>query len=509
MTSPILEMRAISKSYGEVRANRSVDLDVPAGSIVGLLGENGSGKSTLMKVLFGMTAPDSGSVVFKGREFAARSPAEALAAGIAMIHQHFMLVDAMTVAENVMLGWAPAGRWLKRSIVDARVREASRAYGLSIEPDQIVGSLPLGMKQRVEIVKAVLRGADLLILDEPSSILSPPEVSGLMQVLRRLRADGRSVVFITHKLGEALEICDRIVVLRDGEVSGRVEASAASRASLVRMMVGRDIAPVATPSGTGTGEVRLRVEDLRAADTTGVIRLKGASLELRAGEVLALAGVDGNGQTELANSIAGLGSMLAGRISLDGQDISDWSALRRLRAGIAYIPADRLGTSLVPAMTVADNLALRDFSRPPLSRGWRLDRSLLRAHAAERMQRFAVKAAGSDAPVSSLSGGNQQKLVLAREIGREPRVLIALQPTWGLDPGATRFVIDELLALRARGAAILYISSELEEVMTVGDRIGVIFDGRIGGVFERAHADIGRVGALMASATSDARAAAA
>jgi simple sugar transport system ATP-binding protein len=361
------------------------------------------------------------------------------------------------------------------------------------------------MKHRVEIVKAVIRGADLLILDEPTSILSPPEVVGLLQVLRRLRADGRSVIFITHKLGEALEICDHIVVLRDGEVTGRVPAAHATRDSLVRMMVGRDIEPVASPTGNNNGAVRLRIEGLRAADAAGVERLKGASLELRAGEVLALAGVDGNGQTELANAIAGLGSVLGGRILLDDEDISAWSALKRLNAGIAYIPADRQGTSLVPAMTLADNLALRDFARPPLSRGWRLDRNRMRQHALERIERFAVKATGPDAPATSLSGGNQQKIVLAREIGRAPRVLIALQPTWGLDPGATRFVIDEILALRERGASILYISSELEEVMALGDRIGVIFDGKIGGVFEHGQADISRIGTLMASGATDAQ----
>lgn len=505
---PLLEMRGISKAYGEVRANRSIDLDVAAGAIVGLLGENGSGKSTLMKVLFGMTPPDSGGVVFKGRELAVRSPAEALAAGIGMIHQHFTLVDAMTVAENVMLGWQPAGTWLKREAIAARVREASRAYGLSVEPDQVVGELPLGMKQRVEIVKAILRGAELLILDEPTSILSPPEVSGLLQVLRRLRSEGRSVIFITHKLAEALEICDRIVVLRDGEVTGSVAAGTATRASLVRMMVGRDIDAAGTRSGQGGGAVRLQMEALRAADVAGVVRLKEATLELREGEVLALAGVDGNGQTELADAIAGHGTLLGGRILLDGKDISAMGPLERLRAGIAYIPADRQGTSLVPAMSVEDNLALRDFSRAPLARGWRLDRAAIRHNALERMRRFGVKAAGPDAPVRSLSGGNQQKIVLAREIGREPRVLVAVQPTWGLDPGATRFVIDEILALRERGAAILYISSELEEVMELGDRVGVIFDGRIGGVFGRAEADIGRIGALMAGAAGTQRLAA-
>jgi simple sugar transport system ATP-binding protein len=505
MTRLLLEMRGISKSYGDVRANRGIDLDVPYGAIVGLLGENGSGKSTLMKILFGMTPPDAGGIVFKGREFTPLRPAEALRAGIGMIHQHFTLVDAMTVAENVMLGWEPAGRWLRRSEVAARIRQASAAYGLSVEPDQVVGSLPLGMKQRVEIVKAILRGAELLILDEPTSILSPPEVAGLLEVLRRLRGEGRSVIFITHKLAEVLDVCDRIVVLRDGTVTGSVAAAEASREVLVRMMVGRELSS-SPPERPAAAErpVRVRVESLHAADAAGAARLNGATLELRAGEVLALAGVDGNGQTELANAIAGLGTILAGRVLLDGKDVARASPLARLRAGIAYIPADRQGTSLVQTMTVADNLALRDFSRPPLCSGARLDHAAIRSNALERTRRFGVKAAGPDAPVRALSGGNQQKLVLAREIGREPRVLVALQPTWGLDPGATRFVIDEILALRDRGAAILYISAELDEVMEVGDRIGVIFGGRIVGVFPRREAERQRIGTLMAGSVPEA-----
>lgn len=498
MSQPLLQMRGICKSYGEVSANRSIDLDVYPGSIVGLLGENGSGKSTLMKVLFGVTTADAGGIVFKGRELEARSPAEALAAGIAMIHQHFTLVDAMTVAENVMLGWERAGRWLRHAEVAQQVRDASRAYGLSVEPNQRVGALALGAKQRVEIVKAILRGADLLILDEPTSILALPEVTALLQVLRRLRAEGRSVIFITHKLAEALAVCDQIVVLRDGRVTGRVQAGEATRESLVHMMVGRAPAEPRARATRDAGAARLSVQSLSAADSSGVSRLKDATFDLRAGEILALAGVDGNGQTELAQAIAGLGIACKGRLVLDGNDITYTNALERVQAGIAYVPADRQNASLVQSMSVADNLLLRDFARRPFSSRWHLDRAAMRQKAEQGIRLFGIKTNAMETPVKSLSGGNQQKVVVAREIGREPRVLIALQPTWGLDPEAARFVIDQILGLRDRGAAVLYISSELEEVMHVGDRVAVIFDGRIGAIFERAQADVAHVGALMA-----------
>ncbi|RZJ26361.1 MAG: ABC transporter ATP-binding protein [Haliea sp.] len=501
----LLEMRGISKSYGSVRANRRINFTVQPGQIVGLLGENGSGKSTLMKVLFGMVRPDEGAIVYRGRELDAGSPKAALQAGIAMIHQHFTLVEAMTVSENLMLGWsAQGGAWLDHAAMADKVRDAAQRYGLDIDPAARVERLALGEKQRIEILKAILRGAGLLILDEPTSILSPPEIARLLAFLERFRAEGHSVVFITHKLGEVLAVADDIVVLRDGEVVGTTPAAGATRASLARMMVGRELAAPAERRAAVTGPVRLKVESLAARDHTGAERLKDASFELRAGEVLAIAGIDGNGQGELANTLAGLNAPLRGRIFLDGVDISAGGAAARLEAGIAYIPADRSGTSLVQGMSIEDNLMLRDISRRPYSVAGRIDRAATGRASLERMRDFDVRAASPAAAARTLSGGNQQKVALARELSRQPRVVIAFQPTWGLDPGATRFVMESLLKLRDQGAAVLYISSELEEVLAVGDRMAVLSDGRIVLLVDRSEADIERIGLAMAGAYQEA-----
>jgi ABC-type uncharacterized transport system ATPase subunit len=499
----LLEMRGISKAYGSVQANAGIDLTVQAGSIVGLLGENGSGKSTLMKILFGMVRPDYGAIVFRDAELPLGSPREALRAGIGMIHQHFTLVNAMTVADNVMLALGDSRFWLDRKGVAARIRRLSQSYGLGLDPDSVIENLPLGMRQRVEIVKALMREAHLLVLDEPTSILSPPEIEGLIGVMRRLKADGRAIIFITHKLGEVLAVCDEVVVLRDGKVSGQTPVAGATREGLAHMMVGRTLAEPPQRVERAPGPERLVARGLSASDAFGLRRLQDASFSLRGGEILALAGIDGNGQAELCDTLAGLTSALTGTVTFDGQDVTVWSSNARLKAGLAYIPADRAGTSLVQGMSIADNLALRDVAHPPFSRfGW-LDPAGARQLVDARTKEFGVRMAASDAAISTLSGGNQQKVVLTREIGREPGVLIAFQPTWGLDPGATRFVIDTILALRDRGAAILYISSELDEVLAIGDRVGVIAEGRIVGITERADVDVVRLGLLMAGSAQD------
>jgi ABC-type uncharacterized transport system ATPase subunit len=498
----LLQMRGICKAYGSVQANRDIDLDVRAGQIVGLLGENGSGKSTLMKVLFGMVRPDAGGIVFDGRELSAGSPRAALEAGIAMIHQHFMLVDAMSVTENVMLGQAQGGWRLDRGGTARAIVEAGRRYGLPVDPAATVESLALGERQRVEILKAILRGARLLILDEPTSILSPPEIEALLAFLERFRADGNAVVFITHKLREVLQVADEIVVLRDGAHAGRTSAAAATPESLARMMVGRETPPPIARTQAPRGPLRLRAAGLAACDANGTRRLEDASLELHAGEVLALAGIDGNGQAELCDVLAGLMPPLAGRIELDGADVTALGSEARVTAGIAYIPADRAATSLVQAMSIEDNLMLRDVRRAPFSRRGLLDRAAGQRLAVERFREFDVRAASSAAPARTLSGGNQQKVVLARELGRDPRVVIAFQPTWGLDPGSTRFVIERVLQLRNAGAAVLYLSSELDEVLAVGDRIGVISGGRIVEVVDRADVDLKRLGLALAGGSA-------
>ena len=492
MTASLLEMRGIVRCFGAVRANDGIDLDVKRGEILGLLGENGSGKSTLMKVLFGMLPPDAGSIAFKGRELSGHRPAEAMAAGLAMIHQHFMLVEAMSVVDNVMLGWAEAGRVLRRAAMAARVRDASARFGLDLDPDARVAELPLGRRQRIEILKAILRDADLLILDEPTSNLAPAEVAGLLGILRRLRAEGKGIVFITHKLPEVLEVCDEVAVLRAGRLEGRAPVAGVSRAALAEMMVGRDTTAPHAPDATPAGAVRLSVRGLRAPGLAGI------DLDLRAGEILGVAGVDGNGQLELADTLAGLRRATAGAIALDGTDIMRASVARRVTAGLAYIPADRARTSLVRRMTVAENFALRDSGRPPYGNGFWLRPAARTAHARDLMAAHDVRAAGPFAPVARLSGGNQQKIVVARELDRAPAVLMAHQATWGLDPGATRFVLDRVVALRNGGAAVLYISSELEEVLAISDRIAVLSGGRFAGVVARADADVPTIGLWMA-----------
>ncbi len=490
--SALLEMRGIVRCFGAVRANDGIDLEVQSGEILGLLGENGSGKSTLMKVLFGMTAPDAGEIIFRGRSLSGHRPADAMAAGIAMIHQHFMLIEAMTVVENVMLGWPDAGRILKRADIAARVREASQRFGLDLDPDAVVANLPLGRRQRVEILKATLREAELLILDEPTSNLAPTEVADLLSVLRRLRAEGKGIVFISHKLPEVLEVCDRVVVLRSGRVSGRAAIQDVTKAQLAEMMVGRDVTAPHVRLAQARRDVRLAVASL------GGTGLGSVSFDVRGGEILGVAGVDGNGQIELAETLAGLRRPRAGSIALDGRDITDASVAARVGAGMAYMPADRSSTALVRSLSIGENLMLRDSRRAPYARGLFLAPGALARKARELMREYDIRAPGPQTAAARLSGGNQQKIVVARELDRKPAVLIAHQAAWGLDPGATRFVLERILALRYEGGAIVYFSSELEEVLEISDRIAVMANGGFAGVTARADADLKRIGLWMA-----------
>ena len=489
--APILAMRGIFRSFGAVRANDGVDLELDSGEILGLLGENGSGKSTLMKVLFGLIAADAGSIVLQGTALVRHRPADAMARGVAMIHQHFMLVDAMTVVENVMLGWPEAGRILRRSEMARQVREESLRYGLGLDPDALVADLALGRRQRVEILKAVMRDARLLILDEPTSNLAPSEVSELLSILRRLRAEGKGIVFITHKLPEVLEVCDRVVVLRLGRVSGSARVGDVTRAELATMMVGRDVTIPHGPRTAPRGAIRLSVDRLAGR---GVGPL---SFDVRAGEVLGVAGVDGNGQLELVETLAGLRPAIDGSLRVDGRELARASVAKRVGAGLAYMPADRGQTALVKSMSVAENLMLRDSRRPPFASGVFLSSAGLGRKANALMRAYDIRAPSAGTRAARLSGGNQQKIVVARELDRKPAALIAHQPAWGLDPGATRFVIEQTLALRNAGAAILYISSELEEVLDVSDRVAVMADGQFVGIVPRDQVDLAQIGLWM------------
>ena len=419
-----------------------------------------------------------------------------MAAGIAMIHQHFMLIEAMTVVENVMLGWSQAGWVLKRAEVAARVRETSRRFGLDLDPDVVIREMPLGRRQRVEILKALLRDAELLILDEPTSNLAPSEVAELLTILRRLRAEGKGIVFISHKLPEVLEVCDRVVVLRAGRVTGRAPIGSVTRAQLAEMMVGRDVATLPVQRSMNKGEIRLAVENLRGPG------LGPLSFEVRGGEVLGVAGVDGNGQIELVETLAGLRHANGGSIAFDGRDVTRASVTSRTRSGMAYMPADRAATALVKSLPIRENLMLRDSNRPPYASGWFLSPAGSDRKARDLMREYDVRAPGPQTLAARLSGGNQQKIVVARELDRRPAVLIAHQAAWGLDPGATRFVINRILALREAGAAIVYFSSELEEVLEVSDRIAVMANGTFAGFTAREGARLGQIGLWMSGRTA-------
>ncbi len=492
-------MRGIVKRFPGVLALDRVDFHVAQGEVHALLGENGAGKTTLMKILYGLYQADQGTIQVDGRPVAIRSPTDAIRLGIGMVHQHFMLVDTLTVAENVALGLPSSrGPLLDLDRVTARIQELSQLYGLEVDPRAPVWALSVGERQRVEIVKALYRGADLLILDEPTAVLTPQEVEELFQTLGQMRQEGHGIVFISHKLHEVLTISDRITVLREGRRVGTVPTQEMTRTELARMMVGRDVLLEQNRPPVAIGEPRLRLEHVSAAGVSGQAVLHQVSLTVRAGEILGLAGVSGNGQRELAEVIAGLRPATAGRILLDEQEITGWSPARRTEAGLAYIPEERMHDGVIREFSVAENLILHDHVRPPFSRGPFLDFRRIAAHSWELVRRFRVKTPDIRTPTKSLSGGNIQKLILARELSRAPKVLVAAQPTRGVDIGAMEYIHQRLLEQRAQGTATLLISEDLDELLALSDRIAVIYEGRIMDVVERDRTSAQELGLLMA-----------
>jgi simple sugar transport system ATP-binding protein len=494
-----LVLDGVSKTFGALRANDGVTLRVRRGSVHAVLGENGAGKSTLMNILYGLYQPDEGRIQVGGREVQIDSPRTALRLGIGMVHQHFMLVGPLTVVENAVLG--TGGRRLRLDLEAAarRLRQLARSFGFEIEPHAAVWQLPIGMQQRVEILKLLYHEADILILDEPTSVLTPNETGPFFDVLRRLRAAGKTILFITHKLDEVMAVADRVTVMRHGRVSAEVEAAETDPRALARLMVGRDVVfDVAREAGT-PGRVMLAVEDARARSDRGTVALDGISLTVRAGEILGVAGVDGNGQTELAEVIAGLRPLTSGRVRLADRDVSGASvAERKHRFRLGYVPEDRQRTGLVLGRSAGLNLILRNYRQRAFARLGFLDLGAVRAHGARLVRQYDIRLRDLDQPVRYLSGGNQQKLILAREIEDRPDVLVVSQPTKGLDVGAIEFVQRTLLEERRRGAAILYISTELEHLMAVSDRIGVLFGGRLTGLLDIAEVTPERLGLLMA-----------
>ncbi len=484
--SPVLETRNITKAFSRVVANRDISVKLYPGEIIAFLGENGAGKTTLMNILFGLYKPTSGEILLDGKPVSFSSPRDAISRGLGMVHQHFMLVPTLSVTQNIILGDEPVrlGHVLYKR-ARQRVVELSDRYGLAVDPDARLEDLSVGLQQRVEILKALYRSARVLILDEPTAVLTPREVEELFAVLRRLAADGTSIIIITHKLEEVRHLSERVYILRKGELKGERRTAEASSAELAKLMVGREVVlDVERPAAKPMPEPILRVEKLSVRNSRGLSALKAASLGVGPGEILGIAGVEGNGQSELCEALVGLRTPDSGRVLFKGRDVSRWDVRRRMDEGMGYVPQDRRGSGLVLSFSVEENLALGRSDRPPLCRGGFLDFAAMRAQAGRLMEGYDIRAAGPEAHASTLSGGNQQKVILAREFSRNPAFLLISQPTRGLDVGAIEYVYRRILELKERNAAILLVSMELEEIFTLSDRVAVLHGGEI--VFESA-----------------------
>ena len=522
-----VELDAVTKRYGRVTANDRVSLAVAPGEVHALVGENGAGKSTAMAVLFGLQQPDEGRVLRRGAPVRFRSPADAIASGLGMVHQRFQLFPTLTVAENVVLGAEPSTPWrrIDRRAAADRVAELAQRYGLTVRPDAIVGDLPVGVRQRVEILKALHREAEVLILDEPTAVLTPQEATSLFDVLRTLTGEGASVVLVTHRLPEVLAASDTVTVLRGGRVVARHRTSDTTSAELVRDMIGRDLEdvpsrraldlePVRQPSsvqgsedgaapGAAAGRELLTVDGLTVRDVDGVARLDDMSFVVRAGEILGLAGVAGSGQRELIDVLTGLRRDGQGSARLDGTDLTGLSVRDRRRAGVGYVPEDRHGRATAVDLSIADNLVMGEESLPPLRRpGGRLSRAAVLERATDLVRRFAVRTASVRSPISSLSGGNAQKAVLARELSRDVALLVAEEPTQGVDVGAQESIYALLRSARDQGSAVLVISSDLSELRALCDRVLVLFAGRLVRELPVAEASDEALGAAMAGVTA-------
>ncbi|MGQ9612100.1 MAG: ABC transporter ATP-binding protein [Chloroflexus sp.] len=500
----VLEARGITKRFPGVIANDNVSIKLYKGEVLALLGENGAGKSTLMNILYGLYHQDEGEIFVKGEPIRISNPHESIARGIGMVHQHFQLVPVMTVTENVILGnEITSGPFLDRKRAAERIRQISTQYGLAVDPDALVADLDVGAQQRVEIIKALYRNADILILDEPTAVLTPQEADDLVRVMRTLTAQGTSIIFITHKLREVLEVADRIMVLRGGKVVGETTPDQATEASLAAMMVGRDVILKVDKQPARPGEPVLEVQGLQVRDDRQLLAVKGVSLEVRAGEILGIAGVQGNGQTELVAALTGLRPSEGGTVRIAGVDVTNASPRTISELGVAHIPEDRQRDGLVTSYPLNDNSVLELYYLPPFANGIVRNEPVINDHCSRLVQEFDVRTPSIHVPASSLSGGNQQKLIVAREFTRQLKLLIASQPTRGIDVGSIEFIHNQIVKKRDEGVAVLLVSAELDEILSLADRIAVMYHGQIVATVKNGEISREELGLLMAGATID------
>jgi len=496
----VLELHGITKRFPGVLANDHIDITLKEGDVLALLGENGAGKTTLMNILYGLYKPDEGQIMVRGQAVDIHGPNDAIARGIGMVHQHFMLIPVMTVTENVMLGVEPVrnGMFLDQKKAAARIREISQQYGLDVDPDAYIKDLPVGIQQRVEIIKVLYREADILILDEPTAVLTPQEVEGLFKILDTLIKKGKSIIFITHKLKEVMAVANQITVLRGGRVVGAVSPKKVNPEKLASMMVGRDVNLVVAKQAASPAEPVLEVKELFVQDERGNMTVQGLSFNVRKGEVLGIAGVQGNGQTELVYALTGLLPIVSGETRIAGKPLRHSAPRDILERGVAHIPEDRQKHGLILSFPIHDNMVLCTYYKPPFARGINLQENVIYENAEKLVSQFDVRTPGIFVPASSLSGGNQQKVIVAREFSRPTELLIASQPTRGLDVGSIEYIHSRIIEKRDQGAGILLVSSELDEILALSDRIAVMYHGQIMDIVPAAQASKEYLGLLMA-----------
>jgi ABC-type uncharacterized transport system ATPase subunit len=495
----VLEARGLTKTFPGVIANDHINLTLHQGQVLGLLGENGAGKSTLMNMIYGLYSPDEGEIRINGQVAHIKDPNDAISLGIGMVHQHFQLVPVLTVTENIMLGNETVkGPFLDRGKARKKIMEISQKYGLSVNPDAVVQDLSVGIQQRVEIIKALYRDAKILILDEPTAVLTPQETEGLFEVMNTLLEQGVSIIFISHKLKEALRICDHIVVLRHGKVAGEANPKQSTQATLASMMVGREVLLQVDKTPAQPQQTILEIADLNVLDDRDLPAVRNLSLTLQAGEILGVAGVQGNGQTELVEAITGLRSIVSGHVWIDGHDITNQTPRTITETGVSHVPEDRQRHGMVASFSIADNIRLQTYYKSPFARGIVANEDAINQNAEKLVAEYDVRTPGVAVNIGSLSGGNQQKTVVAREFSRPSRLLIIAQPTRGVDVGSIEFIHKQIVRMRDAGTAVLLVSTELDEILSLSDRIAVMYAGEVIDTLSADEADRERIGLLMA-----------